>query len=261
MRVVSRMASVAMFEIGNSLREARLRQQLDFPAVEQGTKIRGKYLRALEDERFELLPGHAYIKGFLRTYADFLGLDGGLYVDEYNSRFVAGDEDQPPLRTRRVPMPRSGRRRRFESGVVLLALTAIVLVTALVIVAWKFGGAGGESVQGLQTAAVTPAVQQAGPKTIAAPSSKPGRAALVVGAVKGDSWMEVRAGSGTGRLIYGGTLERGQSQRFVQKKIYVAFGNPENVSVKVNGLQMRLPATSAAFLVTPEGLSTADTAA
>ncbi len=262
MRVVSRMASVAMFEIGNSLREARLRQQLDFPAVEQGTKIRGKYLRALEDEHFEVLPGHAYIKGFLRTYADFLGLDGGLYVDEYNSRFVVGDADQPSLHTRRVPPPRSGRRRRLASGVVLLALTAIVLVTALVIVAWKFGGAaGGESVQGLQPAAVTPAVQQTGPKTIAAPSSRPGRAALVVSAVKGDSWMEVRAESGTGRLLYGGTLERGQSQRFVQKTIYVAFGNPENVNVKVNGLQMRLPATSAAFLVTPQGLSTADTAA
>ena len=261
MWVVSRMASVAMFEIGNSLREARLREQLDFPAIEQGTKIRAKYLRALEDERFELLPAHTYIKGFLRTYADFLGLDGGLYVDEYNSRFVVGDEDQPSLHTRRVPPPRNGRRRRLESGVVLLALTAIVLVTSLVIVAWKFGGVGGESVPGLQQAAVTPAVQQAGPKTIAAPSTKPGRAALVVSAVKGDSWMEVRAGSGTGRLIYGGTLERGQSQRFVQKKIYVAFGNPENVSVKVNGLQMRLPATSAAFLVTPEGLSTADTAA
>ena len=255
------MASVAMFEIGNSLREARLREQLDFPAIEQGTKIRAKYLRALEDERFEMLPAHTYIKGFLRTYADFLGLDGGLYVDEYNSRFVAGDEDQPPLRTRRVPMPRSGRRRRFESGVVLLALTAIVLVTALVIVAWKFGGVGGESVPGLQPAAVTPEVQQAGPNTIAAPSSRPGRAALSVRSVKGDSWMEVRAGSGTGRLLYGGTLERGQSQRFVQKKIYVAFGNPENVSVKVNGLQMQLPATSTAFLVTPEGLSTADTAA
>ena len=249
-----------MFEIGNSLREARLRQHLDFPAVEQGTKIRAKYLRALEDERFELLPAHAYITGFMRTYAEVLGLDGGLYVDEYKSRFVVGDEEQPSLRARRVPPSRGGGRRRFESGIALLALTAIVLVTALVIAAWKFGGNGTQSVQGLQTAAGTPAQRQ-GPKTIAAPSSKPGRATLVVGAVKGDSWMEVRAGAGTGRLLYGGTLERGQSQRFNQKKIYVAFGNPENVSVTVNGLQMQLPATSTAFLVTPEGLSTADTAA
>ena len=82
-----------MFEIGNSLREARLRQQLDFPEIEQATKIRAKYLRALEDEQFELLPAQTYVKGFLRSYAEYLGLDGQLYVDEYNSRFVVGEEE------------------------------------------------------------------------------------------------------------------------------------------------------------------------
>ena len=75
-----------MFEIGSSLREARLRKGLGFPELESGTKIRGKYLQALEDERFDILPGDSYIKGFLRTYAEYLGLDGQLYVDEFNSR-------------------------------------------------------------------------------------------------------------------------------------------------------------------------------
>ena len=79
-----------MFEIGNSLREARLRRRIEFAQAEQATKIRGKYLRALEDEQFDVLPSQTYVKGFLRTYADYLGLDGQLYVDEYNSRFVAG---------------------------------------------------------------------------------------------------------------------------------------------------------------------------
>src|ERR671925_286723 len=82
-----------MFEIGNSLREARLRQGLDFPEVEHATKIRGKYLRALEDEQFDILPGQTYVKGFLRTYSEYLGLDGQLYVDEYNSRYIPGDDD------------------------------------------------------------------------------------------------------------------------------------------------------------------------
>ena len=59
-----------MFEIGNSLREARMRRQIDFPQAEAAIKIRGKYLRALEDEQFELLPAETYVKGFLRTYAD-----------------------------------------------------------------------------------------------------------------------------------------------------------------------------------------------
>ncbi|MGH3062528.1 MAG: helix-turn-helix domain-containing protein, partial [Gaiellaceae bacterium] len=81
-----------MFEIGNSLREARLRQGLEFPRIETETKIRGKYLRALEEEQFEVLPGETYVKGFLRTYADYLGLEGQLYVDEYNSRFTTAEE-------------------------------------------------------------------------------------------------------------------------------------------------------------------------
>ena len=65
-----------MFEIGNSLRDARVRQGLELPELETQTKIRAKYLKALEEEQFDLLPGEAYVKGFLRTYADRLGLDG-----------------------------------------------------------------------------------------------------------------------------------------------------------------------------------------
>ena len=114
-----------MFEIGNSLREARLRRHIEFADAEHGTKIRGKYLRALEDERFELLPSHTYIKGFLRSYAEYLGLDGQLYVDEYNSRFVVGEEDGPVRSPRRVPAARARRADRRESNFVLLGLIAI----------------------------------------------------------------------------------------------------------------------------------------
>ncbi|MDQ5822374.1 MAG: helix-turn-helix domain-containing protein, partial [Actinomycetota bacterium] len=84
-----------MFEIGISLREARLRQHLELPEAEQATKIRGKYLRALEEEQFDVLPAQTYVKGFLRAYADFLGLDGQLYVDEFNSRYIGGEEETP----------------------------------------------------------------------------------------------------------------------------------------------------------------------
>ena len=112
-----------MFEIGNSLREARLRQGLDFPEIEQGTKIRGKYLRALEDEQFDVLPAQTYVKGFLRSYAEYLGLDGQLYVDEYNSRFVVGEEE-PQSRPRRSAPPSRGV--QVQSRVVLLTLLGIV---------------------------------------------------------------------------------------------------------------------------------------
>ena len=115
-----------MFEIGNSLREARVRRAVEFAQAEQATKIRAKYLRALEEERFELLPSDTYVKGFLRTYADYLGLDGQLYVDEYNSRFVTDDWEPRPRRSSVRPQRRS---RRFETVAVLLVLAAISLVT------------------------------------------------------------------------------------------------------------------------------------
>src|SRR5262245_22814308 len=121
------------------MREARVRQGLDYPQVELATKIRAKYIRALEDEEFTVLPAQPYVKGFLRTYAEFLGLDGQLYVDEYNSRFVSeGPFEEVPLR--RLSSPRARHDRNVERKVLLLALAGIAIVTALVIVAWKYGG-------------------------------------------------------------------------------------------------------------------------
>ena len=64
-----------MFELGSSLREARVRRGVELAQVAAETRIRTRYLQALEDERFELLPGSVYGKGFLRAYADYLGLN------------------------------------------------------------------------------------------------------------------------------------------------------------------------------------------
>ena len=127
-----------MFEIGNSLREARMRRGVDFAQAELATKIRGKYLRALEDEQFELLPAETYVKGFLRNYAEYLGLDGQLYVDEFNSRFVSGEEHEP--RARRSAARPQRHNRRLETSVVLGAIAVITVLTVIVISAWKSAG-------------------------------------------------------------------------------------------------------------------------
>jgi cytoskeletal protein RodZ len=91
----------AMFVLGASLEEARRRQGLDLEQVEEATHIHRRYLRALEEERFELLPADAYAKGFLRAYAEFLGLDPKLYLDEYSARF-AERAPEPALVSERV---------------------------------------------------------------------------------------------------------------------------------------------------------------
>ena len=228
-----------MFDIGSSLREARLRQELDFPELEERTKIRSKYLRALEDERFDILPAPTYIKGFLRSYAEELGLDGQPFVDEYNSRFAVGEEE-PVIRARRVPVDRRDRRAVRESRIAVLALLAIAVLTALVIAAWRFGGPEEEKVPGLATQ---------GQDTERAAGAVGGRVNLVVRALEGDSWMEVRSGSVAGRLLYNGTLERGQSKPFRGRRLQLALATPENVVVRLNGNRVSLPAGTT-FVVT-----------
>ena len=224
-----------MFEIGSSLREARMRQSLDFEEMEERTKVRSKYLRHLEDDRFDQLPGHTYTKGFLHVYADALGLDGRLYVEEYNSRYVAGDEEsggttrapRPPVRSRR-------RRERRESGTVGIALAAILLVTALVIAAWRFGGHDTPMVEGVTSNSRSAA-------SLLRPTQQ--QVTLSIRAVRGPSFMEVRAGSEAGKPLYTGTLEKGQLQRFTKKALFVSIARPRNVVVKFNGRALTLPSS------------------
>src|SRR5438067_6467093 len=215
-----------MFEIGSSLREARLRQGLDFPELEQATKIRAKYLRALEDEQFDLLPAQTYVKGFLRGYAEYLGLDGQLYVDEFNSRYVV-DGDEAPARPRRSPPPRTTP--RVQSRVVMLALLGIALVTALVIVAWTRGNAHKQTIPGLGTTSSTAHVASA-PRRHRANVAR-----LQVTASLGSSWLQVHRGSATGPLVFQGTLEQGTQHIFVARRLWISVARPEALSARLNG--------------------------
>jgi hypothetical protein len=218
-----------MFEIGHSLREARVRQGLDYPQVELATKIRAKYIRALEEEEFAVLPPGTYIKGFLRSYAEFLGLDGQLYVDEYNSRHVVeglGFDDMPQRR------PRVRQNRSIERKVVVLALAGIAAVTALVIVAWKFGGGD--------------------PATQTPPAAKaPATGLRFVGLGKG-TYLEIRRGSSTGAVLYQGTLQGGASEFVIGKRFCLTVRRAAGVSFRLAGRPVSLPAgRNLKVLVTP----------
>jgi cytoskeleton protein RodZ len=241
-----------VFEIGNSLREARLRQQLEFPELELATKIRSKYLRALEEEQFDVLPAQTYVKGFLRTYADQLGLDGQLYVDEYNSRYVVGEDEPPSVVRPRQSAVRPGFDSHFSRRAVVIALAAIGLLFALVIGAWKFGGSSTPPLASPSTPRTTPGV------TRATPPVRPARtrpAVLVLRAAKGSSWLRVNRGSSGGPQVYQGTLQLGQSLRFVGRRLVLRLGAPTNVSARLNGRLVALPGSlPTSVLVTRSGI-------
>ena len=230
-----------MFEIGNSLREARLRQHLDFPELEQAKKIRARYLRALEDEEFETLPAETYVKGFLRAYAEYLGLDGQLYVDEYNSRYVVG-EDEPVARPRRSATRRP--ERHVDSRVVVLTLAGIVAVVALFILAWKFGGSNDGHIANLDNSK---------PRVTKKHRSAPVSAHLVLQAVGGGCRVEVYRNSATGKLLWAGTLEPGkQALSLWGKRMWVRAGAPRHLSARLNGRRLTFP-TGRAVVVTSHG--------
>jgi cytoskeleton protein RodZ len=244
-----------VFEIGTSLREARLRQSLELPEIEQATKVRARYLRALEEEQFDSLPAPTYVKGFLRTYADYLGMDGQLYVDEYNSRYIIG-EDEPPLR-RSAAAPRYGR--RLESRVLLLALAAIGVATALVIAAWKFGGAHQET--------LPPTVSQHHPT---GSTTKPGKRrshgappATLILTASAPTYVKVRLRSNVGKQVYAGTMDPGQSNRFYSKRLWIAASDPQSLRASLNGKVVALPSTvkRTGVVVTSAGLKGGSTGA
>jgi cytoskeleton protein RodZ len=125
-----------MAEIGSTLRETRIRKKIDITTVEDATKIRAKYLRAIENEEWSVLPGPTYVKTFLRTYAQYLGLDAHLLVDEYAARFEEPEDlelpafaREPRIRTRveRVGPPS----RLVAGGLIALLILAFLLVLGL----------------------------------------------------------------------------------------------------------------------------------
>jgi hypothetical protein len=212
-----------VFEIGNSLREARTRRGIEFAQAEQATKIRGKYLRALEDERFDLLPSETYVKGFLRNYAEYLGLDGQLYVDEFNSRFVTDSE----VSARRASSQGHRRNRRLETNGVLLTLAAIAVVTLAVISAWRWA----ES----DDSAPPPARKAAVPQTAQAPPPY-----LTIRAVRGSSYVAVHRGGAAGPVIFEGTITKGEKEPFRGKRFWLNVSAPENLVITVGGKRVRI---------------------
>lgn len=125
-----------------------MRERIDVSEIEAKTKIRARYLRALENEEWDLLPGPTFVRSFLRTYAQALGLDGRALVEEYRMRFEPpSDIDHQPA----VPSPRKLRPSRYTAGAAswggssrgyLFAVGAVGVVILLLVIGLLAGGKG-----------------------------------------------------------------------------------------------------------------------
>jgi cytoskeleton protein RodZ len=221
-----------VFEIGNTLREARVRRNLTLQQVEEDTKIRVKYVQAMENEDFDVMPGATYVKGFLRTYSTYLGLDPEVILGEYRSRIGPATEKHEPFGGSSViGKPHSHRGRNTLVFVAILCLLALGVIWIL--------GRGGEQ----RTPQTHPSALGLGsPTPSPSASASPSQAAtavlkdvLKVDAAFGDCWTQVRKDGAQGPVLYTGTLKKGHSKKFKSRKLWVRLGSPSMVRFVIEG--------------------------
>jgi len=231
-----------------------MRQKIDIADVEAATKIRAKYLRALENEEFGLLPGSTFAKTFLRTYADYLGLDAQLLVEEYRVQHEPRGEEVAP-----IGAPAGGGRQARRAGrapvgppgpaVVFGAI--FVLLLAVILVLGFTGDNGGDD----ETTGTTDG-QQARDESAAQERARERRRAKRARERRkreraAASTVRVRlvpaeptyacVVDGSGEMLFGGTLA--EARNFKAKRIRINLGRT-SVSVTVNKKRLRIPPSS-----------------
>jgi cytoskeleton protein RodZ len=235
-----------MLDIGAQLRETRMRRRIDISEVEAATKIRAKYLRALENEEWSLLPGPTFVKTFLRTYAEYLGLDARSLVEEYRQRY------ERPSTTELTPLRPGGlggrppRRRRPVLGPwVVVAGVLVALVAALYFLGTS-GDSGddntGQNTVGHTTPTPTPKPSKKSKKS-SKKKSTASRVLRVQIAATGTVWVCMENAAGT-PVVNQRTLQAGDRTRtFRSSRFRVAFGNG-SARLRVNGKDVQVPSRS-----------------
>jgi len=233
-----------MPEIGETLREARMRRRIDMTEVESATKIRGKYLRALENEEWDLLPGPTFVKTFLRTYAEYLGLDARLLVEEYRQRYERpSTQDLTPFTASRASRARGRVRRRRAAALGPLAVIG-VCVAVLLGSLWALGRWGNDETEAPPPTAVEEPEPTATPSEGSSeerPSETERRPRRVRLQLVATAPVYVCLIDARGRqVIDEETLTADTPRRtYVSRSFRTNFGN-NNVSMRVNGRTYRV---------------------
>jgi hypothetical protein len=246
-----------MPEIGATLREARMRAKIDVSEVEAETKIRAKYLRALENEEWGLLPGSTFVKTFLRTYAEYLGLDAKLLLEEYKVRFESVSAAElnpitPNLGARSRPIRPRGPSRATVIGAVVVALVGMLFLLGKAFP--EDDGDGDRAADPNDSpppARTTPRRPARSPS--AAPTKRPRLVRLQV-VPTASVWVCLEDAGGR-RLIAGTQIEPDDARRrFRSRRFRITLGNGQ-VRLRVNGRTFDVPdrPEPVGYALTPRG--------
>ncbi|MHB9053165.1 MAG: helix-turn-helix domain-containing protein [Thermoleophilia bacterium] len=257
-----------MFEIGTTLRDARVRSDISLQRAEDETKIRVKYIQAMENEDFDVLPAGTYVKGFLRTYAEYLDLDAQLLIDEYNDRFGSGEHRehliQPPRTAKTEAAPKT--HRKHQTNYILVAILAVVIIAVLAYLGW--GNASSEKPSLVTTTETGVSVETAPVTTPAAATPTQTQTApaqlqsITFAATSSSNWIEVRGNNADGEVVWAGTLSSGDSKTLTKADIaglttlWFTTGNLTGLQVSVNGQPQQLSENvQDSYIITAAGMT------
>lgn len=246
-----------MAGLGERFRAAREARGLSLSEVSEQIRIRSVYLAAIEEERWSAIGAPVYIRGFLRTYARFLGLDPEEIVADFNAVTApAQTGEEPETEPERAPIRSS---RRGKSGSVLVwtaALVAVLLVAFVVYNELTMRRESGNTVAGASAAPAATANDSSSPGAPGSGSPGPSLSPGAVGTVAGTrpspaGGAPAAAGPNTLALVFSaptwlrvtvdgsvsmeGTFPAGTTKTFRGRKALVRLGNAGGVEIYVDG--------------------------
>jgi cytoskeletal protein RodZ len=243
-----------MAEIGQALRAARMSARIDVSEIEAETKIRAKYLRALENEEWDLLPGPTFVRSFLRTYAQALGLDAKVLVEEYRLNYEHPSEAalEPIVSTPQHARARPGGQSiNGPSRAYMITVGAIGLLIVLLVVLLISGGGSSKKPGGTSTSVArkshsTRSHHQATGAPVHHAASA--QAAIVALSLKPTATVYVCLIGDNGRkVIPGSELQPGVSTpTYHAKRFQITLGN-SSLTMFVDGKARTVPASSQAI--------------
>jgi len=275
-----------VLDLGDTLREARVRRGLTLKEVEDTLKIRSKYLQALEQNDFEVIPGPTFVRAFLRTYSSFLGLDTERLMEEYYSQFEPRGPEKHTLLSRGNSSRARDRGPHRQPNYVVVGLLAVAIIVVLAVVFSSRGdepavidpadvvttttdAGSAETVTSAEPAGATTSSQEGTAATVAGGDASPsstgstqpiagasdGTLTLVVRASGNRCFVTVREESPTGKTLFSGTLEKGDELSYTYKgQYYLNIGEPSAVQLLVDGQPIDVPEPYGQFILSRSGL-------
>jgi cytoskeletal protein RodZ len=228
--------------IGEALRSAREAQGKSVEDAAAATRIRSSYLEALEQERFDQLGGNVYAKGFLRSYARYLGIDPGPLLEAYRAQ----ERPDAPLfeHAPAVIRGQASRRRGPTWLVVAIVCVSVILLVSL----WSLLRPSPDATSAqppFQPAPATTVVGSAGTSAPPTTAKAAAQGVTVVLRYTARSWTRVTA---DGRVFFEGTPGPDERRTFRAKRsIDLILGAPAAVTLTVNGKHLGVPDRSGAI--------------